>query len=68
MANPIDEMLSSVRTPSPDQNGSNASTNEQKARELIAAHNGDGRAAFFDLCKERGLDPVSIITRFVGGK
>lgn len=67
MVNPIDELLGQTRGNSATpQNGSK--TNEETARELIAQAGGDGKKAFFDLCKARGLDPMSIISQYVGGR
>lgn len=65
MVNPIDEMLGTVRGSTTPQNGSK--TNEETARELIAQAGGDGRKAFFDLCNKKGLDPMSIISQYLGG-
>lgn len=51
------------------QNQSNSSQSyEQEARDRIAKCGGDGRTAFIQLCRERGLDPMKIISQFMGNK
>lgn len=39
-----------------------AESNPQ-VKALLAMHNGDAKGAFFALCRQRGVDPNSILSR-----
>mgnify|MGYP003290584877 FL=1 len=38
----------------------------QQAKDYVASHGGDPKAAFIMLCKERGVDPQSIVQQMMG--
>ena len=38
----------------------------QQAKDYVASHGGDPKAAFLMLCKERGLDPQSFMQQMIG--
>lgn len=38
----------------------------QAAKDYVAEHGGDPKAAFLQLCKERGVTPESIMTQVLG--
>lgn len=37
-------------------------------KDYVNSHGGDPRAAFYNLCKEKMLNPAEIINRFIGGR
>jgi hypothetical protein len=38
----------------------------QATKDYVANHGGDPKAAFFQLCKERGVTPKSIVAQVLG--
>lgn len=38
----------------------------QAAKDYVAEHGGDPKAAFLQLCKERGVTPESIMAQVLG--
>lgn len=38
----------------------------QQSKDYVNTHGGDPKAAFFMLCKERGVDPQSFILQMMG--
>lgn len=39
----------------------------QNAKDYVAQHGGDPKKAFYALCNERGLNPIGIINKIIGG-
>lgn len=70
MANQILDMLNNMM-PSQNQQGQPTSLNDPRmgqAIEYVKNHGGNPKQAFYDLCKERLINPDTIIKSIIGNR
>lgn len=69
MGNLISDMIDRSQTPQQSNNGLPTSLNDprmQKSIEYVQNHGGNPRAAFYQLCKEKMVNPLEIINSLLG--
>lgn len=71
MANLISDMIDKSQTQQQSNNGLPTSLEDprmQKTKEYVQNHGGNPKAAFYQLCKEKMLNPLEVINRLMGGQ
>ncbi len=71
MANQILDLIDRQKPAQQTQQGLPTSLDDprmQQAKDYVQNHGGNPKAAFYQLCKEKMVNPATIISQFMGGQ
>ena len=71
MANQILDLIDRQKPAQQTQQGLPTSLNDprmQQAKDYVQNHGGNPKAAFYQLCKEKMVNPMEIMNRVMGGQ